>query len=486
MKNVLEYLLEAAAKRPNHIAVADRDQQLTFSELVKKVRRIGAIFEENMTNTPIGVFVDRSVDTIAMILGVLWSGNYYVPLDSELPSEKLNKIIEESGMCAVLGNVSDRHMPVGIKLYNIDQTTKDAAAFPKNGGDDPIYMVYTSGSTGVPKGVKKSHKSVISFIEAYVETFDFKEDEIIGNQSPFFFDASAKDIYLMLKLGATMEIIPSECFLMPPGLIRYLNERKVTFISWVPSALCIVTQLGTFSEVKPETVKKIFFVGEAFPIKHLSKWQKALPDIEYVNLYGASEQAGISCYYRVKKDVSEMKTLPIGKPLGNCEVFLMDGDKRVTETGKTGEICIVSDALALEYHGDPVKTSAAFVEIDGKRTYRSGDLAWYDEEGNLNFAARNDGQIKHMGYRIELGEIEAVAGKLPGLERVCCLYNDKKQKICLFVQLEKDSTLDAKTIRQQLRGVLTDYMRPQKVIIKERLPQNANGKIDRVLLKSEL
>lgn len=489
MKNVLEYLLEAAGSRPEHIAVADRDRSVTYRELLGLAGRIGAMLAGHEKNRPIGVFTDRTVDTIAMFMGVLWSGNYYVPLDPELPEEKLYKIITGSGMEIVLDHDTARQLPEGTegtKLLTIDKLPEKAAAYPEGGDDDPIYMIYTSGSTGVPKGVKKSHKAVISFIEAYVDTFDFSQDEIIGNQSPFFFDASAKDVYLMLKLGATMEILPSEHFAMPPMLMRYMNERQVTFISWVPSALCIITQLNTFSEIKPETVKKVFFVGEAFPIKHLSKWQKALPDIEYVNLYGASELAGISCYYKVEKDVSEMTTLPMGKALKNCEVFLMDGDKVITEPGQTGEVCIISDALALEYHGDPEKTAKAFVMMDGKRVYKSGDIAWYDENGDLNFAARNDSQIKHMGYRIELGEIEAVAGKLPGLERVCCLYNDKRQKICLFVQLEEGSDLDAKTIRQQLRGVLTDYMRPQKVIIKEKLPQNANGKIDRVLLKSEL
>lgn len=352
-------------------------------------------------------------------------------------------------------------------------------------------MVYTSGSTGKPKGVLKSHGAVVSYLEAFTAQYPFGPDEVMGNQTPFFFDASAKDFYLMMKTGATLEILPTEYFSFPVQLVRYLNEKRVTFISWVPTALCIVTQLNTFVEVKPETLRRVFFVGEVFPRKQLDKWRSALPHLEFVNLYGSSELAGVCCHYPVQDDLPEGAPLPLGKPLSNCHLWLMDGGEMVTQPNRVGEIHISSPALALGYYNDPEKTAASFVQArlpDGSfgRTFKTGDMASYDANGDLVFAARLDFQIKHLGRRIELGEIEAVADELPEIQRCCCLYNSEKRQIVLFCQLDPACPRTPKDIRKALKGMLTDYMLPGKVIIMDALPLNANGKIDRQLLKNQL
>ena len=240
--------------------------------------------------------------------------------------------------------------------------------------------------------------------------------------------------------------------------------------------------------VKPSTLKKVFFVGEVMPMKHLNKWRAALPEIEYVNLYGQSEIAGICCYYKVTESFEDSAVLPMGKPLQNCTIYLVDGDHVIHEPGHVGELYIVSDALALEYFHDPEKTHSSFLRKDFgagiERCFKTGDLAQYDEQGNLLFAARNDNQIKHMGHRIELGEIETVAGSLADVDRCCCLYDSAKKKIILFCQLSSGSLLTGPTIRSQLRRHLSSYMVPGKVIILDALPINANGKIDRQQLKN--
>lgn len=495
MNNVLEYLENATEHDPDKIAVEYREDSYSYLELTALSKKIGSVLKTNsITKHSIGVIANRSITTLAFFFGVLYSGNYYVPIDPEMKKEKIESILEDADITILLEDDKESKVVENVEfqgqyftINDFEKTEVSDIEIPEIGGDDPLYMVYTSGSTGKPKGVLKSHKAVISYIEAYVDTFHFSEDEIIGNQTPFFFDASAKDIYLMLKLGCKMEILPSSLFTLPPELIDYLNEKKVTFASWVPTVLSLVAQLNPFSMVKPETLKKIFFVGEVMPMKHLNTWRKSLPEIEYVNLYGSSEIAGISCYYKVTDECENYDTLPMGKPLNNCKIYLIDGENIVSEANHIGEIYVVSDALALEYYNDPEKTKECFQMRDfGEgivRCFKTGDLAQYDENGNLIFASRNDSQIKHMGRRIELGEIEVAAGNLDEIDRCCCLYNTAKKKITLFCEVKSGIEITAKEIRSILRQKLSSYMVPAKVIILEKLPINQNGKIHRQLLK---
>ena len=489
MRNLLEYLEKAAQFSPDKTAVADRENRWSFHALMRDARRLGqTLRERGVYGRAVGVFVDRGADALVMLLGVLYAGAYYVPLDPDMPAHKRSVIMEDAEMPLLVGR-EDRHNLAGeLPLITLNDLTEKEAALPNCGGDDPACMIYTSGSTGKPKGVLKSHGAVISFVEAFADTFGITADDIIGNQTPFFFDASAKDIYLMLCTGATLEVLPSELFSFPVRLIEYLNQRRVSYICWVPTALAIVTQLNTFQAVMPETLKNVFFVGEVFPIKQLRKWREALPQLRYVNLYGSTELAGICCWYEVTHDVDG--ALPMGKPLCNCRVFLISPDGGIiTEPGVLGEVCIASPALATEYYRDPEKTAKQFVTMvlaDGPaRVLKSGDLAQYDENGDLVFSCRADFQIKHMGRRIELGEIEAAADALPEISRACCLYNEAKGRITLFCTL-LDKDWNAKQIRSALKEQLSDYMVPTKVVILEEMPLNANGKIDRVALKAQL
>ena len=496
MKNVLKYLERFASERPDHKAISLADEGYTFAELKEVSSRLGARIKEcGIKGRPIGVLADRNANTIMYFMAVLYSGNYYVPIDPDMPDNKKQAIIDDADLKIILGDEALEEKIERISFSGDYLSVKDCADtacdMPENTEDlDPLYMVYTSGSTGKPKGVLKSHGAQISFIEHYRHTFGFTGDEIIGNQTPFFFDASAKDIYLMLCTGASMEIIPTQKFALPPELIDYMNVKKISFASWVPTAISIVAQLNPFSMMKPEYLKRLFFVGEVMPMKHLNKWRKALPDIQYVNLYGSSEMAGICCYYEVKDKFEDNQILPIGKPLEGAHVYLLDERGVITEPDKVGEIYLVSDTLALEYYHDPEKTAAAFMIKDfgngPQRCYRTGDLASFDREGNLIFAARTDSQIKHMGHRIELGEIEAIAGALPEIDRCCCLYNGEKRRIVLFCELQKDCESTGVQIKSLLKKHLSAYMVPGKVIVMDHLPLNANGKINRQELREKI
>ena len=486
MDNVLEYLERMAARSPDKTAIADKDCAYSFAALQSRARRLGfALMAQGVHGGAVGVFIDRSADALIYLLGVLYAGAYYIPLDPDMKPHKLQTILADAKPAALVGAEAHRQAAGAHTYLTLEALPSQEATRPACGGNDPAYMIYTSGSTGKPKGVLKSHGAIISFVEAFAATFAIAAQDVLGNQTPFFFDASAKDIYLMLCTGATLEVLPTELFSFPVRLVQYMNQRRVSVICWVPTALAIVTQLNTFLAVVPEALRRVFFVGEVFPMKQLRKWLAALPEVSFVNLYGSTELAGICCYYEIPGAVEG--SLPIGKPLPNCEVFLLDADGKFIDTpGCLGEVCIASPALALEYDHDPEKTARQFVTMQcpggQKRVFRSGDLAQYDESGNLIFSCRADFQIKHMGRRIELGEIEAAADSLPELERCCCLYNEERHRITLFCT----GTLDARQVQRALKERLSDYMVPSKVIVMDALPLNANGKIDRVALKALL
>ena len=491
MGSILDYLNTSCAAFPEAVAVSDGQREITFSELRRMAwglgRRLG---EKGFRGSAVGIYAERRAEVIAAMLGCAAAGCCYVPLNPEAPDEKNTKILLHAGVKLILGFADGefRGEELGCEFLRLDGAFPVSEEAPETAVDEesPLYIIYTSGSTGEPKGISKSHGAMMDFVEAYVEEIGFGPEEIIGNQTPFCFDASAKDIYLMLKTGARMEIIPSEKFAFPVRLIEYLNEKRITFLSWVPSALAIVARLRTFRDILPETVRRVAFVGEVFPVKDLEAWRAALPDIEYINLYGSSELAGVAALYRIPREGPLPAALPIGKPLKNSRIFLCEDGNIVSDRG---EMLVASRALADEYIRDPEKTAATFetMTVDGEsvRVLHTGDWARYDENGNLVFLARSDAQIKYKGYRIELGEIEAALNGLPYIGRACVLYNADRERITAFVTAERED-LKLRELNADLEGKLTDYMLPRRLVVLEDMPLNANGKIDRVYLKTLL
>ena len=475
--NILEYVETTAKNNPQKTAFAYGECKYTFSEATKIARSLAVLVPSNIKNQPILVFAERSADTLIYFLAVLYSGNFYVPIDPGLPDEKLDNIMSDCNAGIAFGNegIMNTRIVNSCVIYSIKDQKEEMCLLPDLSENSPLYMVYTSGSTGKPKGVLKTHGAVISFIEAYVDTFRFDGNEVIGNQTPFFFDASAKDIYLTLRTGATLEIIPTEKFALMTELIEYLDEKRISFISWVPTVLSMVAQMRVLDYVKPTYLKRVFFVGEVMPVKYLNVWIDALPGVQFVNLYGQSELAGICCYYIVNAKREDSDVLPIGKTLSNCKIYL-----------DNNEIIISSPALAAGYYNDPEATNLAFYIHDygdgPVRCFRTGDLAFINESGDYVFKTRSDFQIKHLGHRIELGEIETVASALDEIKNCACIYDAGKQSIILFAET-CDESITSKTIKRLLKQKLLTYMVPERIKIIDKIPLNANGKIHRTKLK---
>lgn len=495
---VLEDLARQIAAQPEAVAVADAADTWTFARLGDGSDRLASclIRQGVQPGQPVGVVARRSAAVVALFLAVIKAGGFYVPLDPDWKPEKLAHVCANAGLQLVLDTQMPGPLPDGVTALVCGQAEWEAPAdtaalsaiAARLRPEDPLYLIYTSGSTGVPKGVLKTHGAMQSYIAAFTARYPATPADALGNQTPFFFDASAKDLYWMLHDGCRLEVLDTGLFSQPYHLIEYLNDRHITLISWVPSALVIVSQLDTFADILPNDLRAVFFIGEVFPMKHFLIWQNALPGVKFVNLYGQSELAGACCYYEVDRVFAPDDTLPIGRPFDNAEIFLLNGNQVITEPGQIGEIGIVSPALAAGYFGDAEKTAAAFCTFrDGARTlrlFRTGDMARYTPEGLLVFAARQDAQIKHMGYRIELGEIEAAANSLPEITGCACLYDTAKNRIVLFCTVQGGAT--KASLRKALREKLSTYMIPSKIEILPQLPRNANGKTDRVLLRTLL
>ncbi|WP_434311421.1 amino acid adenylation domain-containing protein [Hominifimenecus sp. rT4P-3] len=497
-KNVLEYLEESARKSPDKIAFSDEKKSNSYREIEERAKRVGsALARKAPPRSPIPVLMEKGVDTMAAFLGAVYAGCFYVLLDRTQPKARLNTILKtlEAPVLVTLPEYKEQAETLDfsgeiLSLDELEQESADEAILNAVQGQaldtDPLYGIFTSGSTGVPKGVVVGHRSVIDFIDCFVELFGITSEDVIGNQAPFDFDVSVKDIYTTLKTGATMEIIPKKYFAFPAELLNYICDRNVTTLIWAVSALCLITTLkGGLDYRVPSQLKRVMFSGEAMPVNHLNEWRRHLPDTMFVNLYGPTEITCNCAYYIVDREFAPGEALPMGRPFPNEKVFLLDEENRqVTESGCLGELCVAGTALSLGYYNNPEATAKAFVQnpLNSRYLepiYRTGDLAYYGEDGLLVFASRKDFQIKHMGHRIELGEIEAAMGAIPGIVRACCTYDEKKQHIIAHYVGEGEKRQIAKALLQWI----PKYMLPNEYRRWDQLPVNVNGKVNYRLLR---
>ena len=496
MTNVLEYMEGTVDRVPDKTAFSNGEESITFRELSDRARAVGSgLAARGLYREPVVVYMKKHPNMVNAFFGVLYSGCYYVPIDEEMPVHRIQLIFNTLHPRAVICDAdtaehakelgyADNLLPYD-ELIRSEVSEEALQEIRRKALDvDPIYIVFTSGSTGVPKGVVACHRSVIDYIETLSEVLEFSEDTVFGNQTPLYFDACLKELYPTLKFGATTYLIPKNLFMFPVKLVEYLNEYKINTVCWVVSALTIVSSFGTFDTVKPEYLRTIAFGSEVFPVKQLKIWRETLPEAKFTNLYGPTEATGMCCYYKVERDFEPGEVIPIGGPFRNTEILLLKEDGQLAEEGETGEITVRGTSVTLGYFNNPEKTSESFVQNPlnpcyPEIVYRTGDLAKRNERGELIFLSRKDDQIKHMGHRIELGEIEAVTALLDGIRSVCCVFNPEKNKIALYYTGDPEEI----ALKAELKKKLPRYMLPHGVFRLESMPYTPNGKVDRSLLK---
>lgn len=501
MRNsVLCYLEESVQRFPSKTALTDEAKSITFGEWKSMALCIADAINNKTQKRkiPILVYLPKSVMTLVSFAGILYSGNYYTPTDVRFPFEKASSIIK-----CLLPEVIITDKTNGKKLTDngIDEQKIiyvediDFDICHKNGGQlnnqiidtDLAYVFFTSGSTGVPKGVAITHRSIIDYIDWAAEKFAITSDTKIANQAPFYFDNSILDIYLCMSCGAHLYITPEMYFTFTAKLLNYIKENEINFIFWVPSALIGVANSGLLEKIDCSCIKKVLFCGEVMPNRHLNYWRRQLPDALYANLYGPTEITDVCSCYVINREFTDEEPLPIGFACNNTQIILLDDqDEAIEETDTMGELCVRGTSLAVGYYNNPEKTAEAFVQnpLNShyiEKIYRTGDLAHYNQYGEIMFDGRKDFQIKHMGYRIELGEIETAILSIDEVYNACCIYDVDNSKIIACCNANQSITeLD---IKKHLGGILPRYMIPAKYILLEEMPYNDNGKIDRNTLK---
>ncbi len=515
--NVTYWLDETAARFPDKTAYADEKKEITFTELRAQARAIACeLTERGLFKKPVAVFLEKGVEVLVSFMGAAYSSNFYSPIDVDMPGSRVNKILEvlEPAVVITTGALREVFSAYDYKgafllledvlAQEVSLTAEGEGGFAepelsareaaleaarKRGIDtDLLYVLFTSGSTGVPKGVTINHRAVIDYIDWVTETFEITEKDSFGNQAPFYFDNSILDIYSTLKTGATTYIIPKTLFAQPVPLLEYLKEKKINTIFWVPSALIVVAKLKAFKNVDlSNTLRRVLFCGEVMPNKQLNVWRKFLPEVQYANLYGPTEITDACTYYIVNREFSDEEPLPIGYPMANTDILVLNEKNEPVTGEEPGELCVRGTSLSMGYYRNPEKTKEAFVQNPLNQAapeliYRTGDIVKYNERGEIIYLSRKDFQIKHMGHRIELGEIETAVSSLSEISLNCCLYDEKRQKIVLFIEEE----LEKAYINEKISHLVPEYMLPNKVIRVEKMPINANGKIDRVKLKELL
>lgn len=500
--NFLDIFEDTVEKKPNETAVVHRDNSMTFGELMSSAKNaacalIGLIGD--ITNIPVAVFLPKEINTIIADLAIMYSCNPFMNLDVKTPKDRIFNTMELIKPSAVITDEKNKTFFDGTsyKVILIDELIASGRAeeelLKKRRSSlidtDPMCLINTSGSTGTPKSVVLNHRSFFDFMYWAVERFGFDDSIIMGSLSPVVFDIYDFELCMMMMCGARLVLLDATLASFPAKLLECLVKNSVSFIFWVPSIMVNIANMDLLGKMEKPPLKMVWFAGEVFPTKQFLYWYDLMKDTVFVNMYGPIEITLDCTYYVVENRPDENKPLPIGIPCRNTDILILNDDEKLCAPNEEGELCVRGTSLAMGYYNDPEKTSAAFVQNPLNKAYpetiyRTGDVVYYGEDGLIHFCGRKDSLIKHLGYRIELGEIEHVLiNKLRLVEYCCAVYNYSKKKIVLYY--EKDFDISAADFRNAVKAEFPAYMIPSEYIRMELLPRNANGKIDRLLLKKK-
>ena len=377
--NVLEYLEKGAlASVPGHRAVACGDAGMTFLELSNLAKQIAAKICEQRTETTsaICVYLPKGPETVAANLGILLSRNCYSNLDVKSPTARILVILDSIRPIAVITSQAHRDTILKLGVAPNSVILIEDCGVPINSAIereltrrrdraldvDPVCIINTSGSTGVPKSVVMNHRNIIDFIDWTLEEFPFDANDVIGSLSPFYFDIYTLELFVSLATGALLAIVPDNHAAYPARLLEYLVAQNVSFIFWVPSIMVTIANLGLLDKYPLKSLRRVFFAGEVFPTRQFNLWRRSFPQVEFVNLYGPIEITVDCTFFRVNREFQDDEPIPIGIPCRNTEILILTDDNRPAQFGEQGELCVRGSSLAMGYWNQPEKTAAVFVQ----------------------------------------------------------------------------------------------------------------------------
>lgn len=530
MEFLLHHLLSnSAARYPDKEALRMRGKALSYRDLDRltnslahKLRACGV-----QRGDRVGIYVHKSFASVIGIFGILKAGAVYVPLDPNAPAKRLAYITRNCDLRILLTSPANLKnvpeffaegtplatvilledaagelpvFPESVRLIHRGDVQKEPDhAVPSTGmiESDLAYILYTSGSTGVPKGVMISHRTIFTFINWCCQKFGMTSDDRVTSHAPLHFDLSTFDIYVTIKAGGTIILVPETLSTFPAQLSQLLDSEQVTITYLVPSILSLMVNYGSLNKYSFSKLRLILFAGEVFPIKYLRRLVAAIPSAEYYNLYGPTE-TNVCTYYKVQaEDLAPERgdrPVPIGQACENVEVFALDDNgELITEPGREGELWARGSCVAQGYWGDDEKNARSFAQNPFQRlypdvAYRTGDIVTLaPDRKNWIYVGRRDHMIKSRGYRIELGEIEAALYKHEKVKEaaVVAIPDDLVgHRIKAFVVPADGNGLTPKTLEAFCAERLPKYMLPERIELRDVLPKTSSGKVDRNALAS--
>jgi amino acid adenylation domain-containing protein len=492
------YLRQNALRFSEKIAVRCLDNSMTYLELERYVSNLSHI----LINLGIGpgcrvaIHLEKSIDAVASIYAILRSGAAYVPLDPHSPVTRTKAILQNCTPQAIITRSTHRSIfqettdnllfvPEAVHLHQDISTL--SAPLPVFPGDTPAYILFTSGSTGIPKGVVISRKAATAFLDWSYNEFQLGPEDRFANFAGFHFDISTFELFNAIRAGGTLHLIPGELIMLPAKLADYITTHAITIWYSVPWVITTMVKSGRLERYSEFPLRLMLFAGEVFPIEDLKSAVRVFKHARFYNLYGPTE-TNVCTFYQVPADAMPFTgPVPIGKPCSGDKAYILDDDIPVTSPGQEGELIISGDSLMDGYWNAPELTrQVIFRDLQGSdpgRYYRTGDRVRMLTDGNMEFMGRSDGMIKRRGFRIELGEIENAAVSHP-LVTECAVVpvgSHDQMKIHLAVAPCSLSPLEMKTY---LSSLLPLYMIPDTISFMPVLPRNQNGKIDRQKLRT--